>query len=154
MRYARLQQRDQIVGTSLMVVPHLSFSQSYHRPTQTGQQTIAIVITTRQIMLGHSGARVEGLIDLHSDPHVRTLIYQNHQIRTDQRQGIRHTDAHVVSERQSLWQLLTQPLTETGFQPVHLMATVLAKRIKHRSRLWKVQYRIGILYHSIKPHLL
>ena len=136
-----------------MMVPHLSLRKPYHDPSQTCQQTVAIVIATRQIVLGRSGTRVEGFIDLHSDPHVRTLIHQNYQVRTDQRQLIRHTDAHVVSERQTLWHLLTQPLTETGFQPAHLMAAVLAIGIKHRSRLWKVQDRIGILYHCIKPHL-
>ena len=130
-----------------MMVPHLPLSQSHHCPTQSRQQSVAIIIATSQIVLGLSCIKVEGLVDLHSDPYVRTLIHQDHQIRTDQRQGIRHTDAHIVSERQTLWQLLTQPLAETGFQPVHLMMAVLAKRIEHRSRLRKVQYRIGILFH-------
>ena len=130
------------------MVPHLPLSESYHYPTQACQQSVAIIIATRQIVLGHSRIRIKGLIDLHSDPHVRTLIHQNDQIRTDQRQGIRHTDAHIVSKRHLFRQLLTQPLTETGFQPAHLMAAVFAKGVKHRSRLWKVQYRISTLYHS------
>ena len=143
-----LQQFYQIVGTGFMMVPHLSFSKSNHYPTQSCQQTVAIVIATSQIMLGGSGVRIERLINLHSDPHIRPTLHQDHQIRTDQRQLIRHTDAHIISERQFLRHLLTQPLTKTGFQPAHLMAAVLTKRVKHRSRLWKVQYRISILYHS------
>ena len=71
-----------------MVVPHLSFGKPHNSPPQTSHQTIKIFITTRQIMLGLSRARVERLVYLHSYPHLWTTFHEDHQIRTDQRQLI------------------------------------------------------------------
>ena len=71
-----------------MMVPYLSFGKPHNGPPQTSHQIIKIIIATRQIMLGLSRANIERLIYLHSNPHLRTTLHENHQIRTDKRQLI------------------------------------------------------------------
>jgi hypothetical protein len=80
------------------MVPHLSLGKSNHYPSQTCQQSITIMIATSQVMLGLTCARIERLINLYGYPNLWTALYQNHQIRTDQWQLIRHTDTHIIPE--------------------------------------------------------